>query len=169
MPYTTWCYEIRGSQGRPVEIRTGFSSEKEAREQGERVKRMIDCICFPNLEMLIVVTKESVAIGSEDAHRSAFPSVKYPWQRLVFDAFLGSNPRELPGRINIAERAIAARLCDSIPPEVDEHLALREALLALRRLLREMGTEGRDEAEEIAERWFTTTLFRNGSDGCGES
>lgn len=153
MPYTTWCYEIRGSQGRLVEIRTGFSSEKEARDQGERVKRMIDCISFPNLEMLIVVTKESVAIGSEDAQETGFPSVKYPWQRLVFDAFLGSDPRGLPGRINIAERAIAARLRDSTPPELDERIALREALLALRRLLRGIDAERQDEpgdAEEIA-------------------
>lgn len=152
-PATTWCYEIRGSQGRLVEIRTGFSTEKEARNQGESVKRMIDCVCFPNLEMLTVITKESIAIKSGDAHGTSFPNIKYPWQRPAFDAFLTRNLRDLPGKINIAERAIAARLRYSPAPEVDEHLALREMLLALRRLLREMDTERRDkagEAEEIA-------------------
>lgn len=142
----TWCYEIRGSENRLVDICSGFSTQKEARNAGQRMKRMINCFCFPNLEMLSVITKES-----PEAHCVPLPNLQYPWERLVFDAFLEPNRQNLPRKMNIAERAISARLLDSAPSELDEHIALREALLALRRLLCEMDTEHRDEPEETDE------------------
>jgi len=91
---------------------------------------MIDCFCFPNLEALAVVTRQSLAKRSFPK-----PALKYPWQRLVFDAFMEPNAENAPWKINIAQRAISARLCHPSPCEVDEQIALREALLALHRLL----------------------------------
>ena len=77
-------------------------------------------------------------------------SPKYPWQQFVIDAYLEFNPELLQGKINIAERAISQRLCeDSINPE--EHVALQDALTALRVLLpRKERAEGGGEKENIA-------------------
>jgi hypothetical protein len=59
-----WCYEIRGTGNRLVEIRSGFATEEEAREAGERSKRMIDGICYPNQETLsFVITEEGAALS----------------------------------------------------------------------------------------------------------
>lgn len=56
--------------------------------------------------------------------------VKYPWQQSVLDAFVAS-PESLPGKINIAEQAISGRFGDPIQPDVEESLALHDALRAL--------------------------------------
>lgn len=62
--------------------------------------------------------------------------VKYPWQQSVLDAFLA--PRDfLATKINIAERAIAARLTDPQQPDLDERIALKDALRSLQVLLAE--------------------------------
>ena len=70
----------------------------------------------------------------------------YPWQCIVMDAF--SSPREtLAAKINLAERAIAARLVeDKISPE--EHLALKRALTSLQQLI----SETRPSAEESGDK-----------------
>lgn len=61
-------------------------------------------------------------------------NLKYPWQQAVLDACLEMRPRFLPGKINAAERAIAARLSDPQQLEPDELLALRDALHSLHSL-----------------------------------
>lgn len=144
-----WCYEIRGPQDRLVEICSGFETEQEARAAGQRTKRMIDCICFPNPEKLTVLTKQW-----PDTQRTATrnPAPKYPWQQLVLDAFMEAHSENLLGKINVAERAISTRLVDFGQCKLDEQIALREALMALRRLLREQQEhkEKSNGKEEIA-------------------
>ena len=76
------------------------------------------------------------------------PAVKYPWQRLVLDAFLEFRPEALPLKINTAERAIAARLCEPNPPDVEESTALRDALRSLRVLFPEPKGKGTDSGEK---------------------
>lgn len=61
-------------------------------------------------------------------------NLKYPWQQVMLDAFLEMRPRFLPGKINAAERAIAAKLSDPQQLELDERLALRDALQSLHSL-----------------------------------
>jgi DNA-binding NarL/FixJ family response regulator len=63
---------------------------------------------------------------------------EYPWQQKVMDAFRASRD-SLPLRINVAERAIAARLIDRSQNDLGEHLALRRALRSLRTLMHETG------------------------------
>jgi hypothetical protein len=59
---------------------------------------------------------------------------KYPWQYAVIDAF--KSPLDsLPGKIKVAEKAIAARLTDANHADIEEQLALKDALQALRDLL----------------------------------
>jgi hypothetical protein len=60
------------------------------------------------------------------------PAVKYPWQQLVLDAFVELRPESLPAKINAAERAISARLCEPNTPDMEESTALRDALRSLR-------------------------------------
>lgn len=62
--------------------------------------------------------------------------IKYLWQQTVIDAF-ESSVESLPGKINTAEKAIAARLQDPRQPDGFERIAIREALRALSTLLRE--------------------------------
>jgi len=59
---------------------------------------------------------------------------KYPWQYAVKDAF--KSPLDsLPGKIKVAEKAIAARLTDANHADIEEQLALKDALQGLRVLL----------------------------------
>jgi hypothetical protein len=53
-----WCYQIRGSGNRLVEIRCGFRTSTEAQKAGQRARRMIHSICYPHLETLTLVTEE---------------------------------------------------------------------------------------------------------------
>ena len=80
--------------------------------------------------------------------------MKYPWQKCVVDAFTEPHPENLPGKINLAERAISTRLLDRTPCDLDERLALGESLLALRQLLRDIieakEANGSTDKEDIA-------------------
>ncbi len=61
------------------------------------------------------------------------PAVKYPWQQFVLDAFMELRPDSLPAKINAAERAISARLCEpNTPGRSRNRIALRDALRSLR-------------------------------------
>ena len=154
-----WMYELRGAEYRLVEIRSGFSTESAARTAAQRAKRVVDCICYPNLETLTVVVKESESTTSclADIPRTsgeAVPgvehNVKFPWQQLVQLAFREPHPENVPLRINAAERALSERLVDPAPFEMDERLAIGEALLALRRLLAQVRA-GLEEQEPDTE------------------
>ena len=98
-----WCYELRGSDHRLVEVRSGFNTETEARNVGQRVKRKIDCIRYAKPETLTLVTKEHggtlsrfVGMPSPDkwldlkrgAKRGVKMDLKYRWQQRVLHAFL---------------------------------------------------------------------------------
>ena len=50
----------------------------------------------------------------------------------MLDAFKEGRPERLPAKINAAERAIAARLCEPTSTDMDEHAALGAALRSLR-------------------------------------
>ena len=75
-------------------------------------------------------------------------NLRYPWQRVVMDAF--ASPRDLLlVRINVAERAIASRLRQQIEP--DERIALKEALRALQQLISETTpSEAEDKSKGVA-------------------
>jgi hypothetical protein len=77
--------------------------------------------------------------------------IKYPWQQLVLDAFLATRD-SLSMKINIAERAIAARLAERQQPDLTERIALDDALRALRVLLGETRQPAPDtrKSEDIA-------------------
>jgi hypothetical protein len=66
------------------------------------------------------------------------PSLKYPWQQSVVDAFMETRPQLLPAKINAAERAIAARLHDAASPDLNERIALQDALRSLQVLFKEL-------------------------------
>jgi hypothetical protein len=158
-----WSYEIRGSENRLVEIRSGFASERQARDAGDRAKRMIDCVCYPNFEKLSLVVTEN---GTHSAEASAAEirlrpensnlglELKYSWQQLIIDAFMERHSENLPRKIAVAECALSRRLLDPTPFQLDERLAIGEALLALRRLLRELAdavsADNTESREDIA-------------------
>ena len=156
-----WIYELRGAENRLVEIRSGFSTEKAARNAALRAKRLVDCICYPNPETLTVVVKEGESMASrwgemplsagESSSPGANRDLRYPWQQFVLDAFREPHPENVQLRINVAERAISERLVDPNPFELAERLAIGEALLSLRRLLAQVRagfTEEEPESEE---------------------
>ena len=60
------------------------------------------------------------------------PILKYLWQQAVFEAFIELRPEYLPAQVKAAERAISARLSDPNLPDLEEQLALRDALRSLR-------------------------------------
>jgi hypothetical protein len=75
----------------------------------------------------------------EMAEHERQPEVKYPWQQFVLDAFMELRSENMAARINAAERAISARLCDPDAPDVEESTAIRDALRSLRVLFPEAG------------------------------
>jgi hypothetical protein len=159
-----WSYEVRGSENRLVEIRSGFATEDEARAAGSRAKRLIDCVCYPNLERLTLVIKEGDSEPDQLAEmpnapeqwfepqsgEEGKPTLKYPWQQLVLDAFMEPRQENLLAKINLAERAISSRLLDPAPCALDERLAVGESLLALRRLLAHIASQRSTDKASIA-------------------
>jgi hypothetical protein len=77
----------------------------------------------------------------------AEPAVKYPWQQAVSDASTETRSEALPLKVNAAQRAISARLCDKTPAAPEEQIAIREALHSLSALLQETKEESRQEYE----------------------
>jgi len=83
--------------------------------------------------------------------------IKYPWQQLVVDAFLEFKPQPLRHKISIAERAISQRLRER--PELEEQLALRDALIALDTLI--PVKERVEESEERSVTWVTDLVVNS--------
>lgn len=149
-----WCYELRGPENRLVGRHSGFKSERAARVAGQYAKRMMDCVCYPNLETLTLITKVRDttrdrltkmpdASGKRyDPHfiakRDLKTNLKYAWQKRALDAFLERNPKSQLHKIGMAEQAITDRLRNPAPFEVDERIALTKLLPVLRRLLHQM-------------------------------
>jgi hypothetical protein len=75
--------------------------------------------------------------------------IKYPWQQCVLDAFLAL-PDSLAAKINIAERVIAARLMDSQQADLDERIALKDALRALKVLCEELRPNPERKRQNVA-------------------
>jgi hypothetical protein len=69
--------------------------------------------------------------------------IKYPWQQAMVDAFLAP-ASDLPGKINVAERAISARLREPGHLHVEERIALNDGLRALQVLLSELRSHATD-------------------------
>jgi hypothetical protein len=76
-------------------------------------------------------------------------SIKYLWQQSVVDAFLEFKPEPLRDKISTAERAISQRLCER-PADLEEQLALRDALFALDILTPKKAHASEETAEKIA-------------------
>lgn len=81
----------------------------------------------------------AVALSLKTAHDAPAetPILKYPWQQAVSDAFAETRSELVSWKVNAAEQAISARLCDKTPTGSDEQIAIREALRTLRALLTE--------------------------------
>jgi len=60
----------------------------------------------------------------------------YPWQQAVIDAFQSSRD-SIPVKVSVAERAIADRLSDPNQADLEELLALKDALHSLHLLIAE--------------------------------
>ena len=77
------------------------------------------------------------------------PNRKYPWQQAVADAFQ-SSAENLPLKVNAAQLAISARLCDKTPADLNEQIAIREALQSVSALLPETSPKHSSELESGA-------------------
>src|SRR5437016_4590839 len=77
------------------------------------------------------------------------PRLEYPWQQPVFDAFMELRPEYLPAKMSAAERAIAERLRDRTPKDLDEQIALRDALRSLQRLFPQQAKQEPGEKKGI--------------------
>lgn len=90
----------------------------------------------------------AVALNLKTAHdEPPAPPLKYAWQQLVSDAFTEARSEFLPLKINAAQRAISARLCDKTPATPDEQIAIREALQSLDALVHEPKKESDQKHE----------------------
>jgi hypothetical protein len=78
--------------------------------------------------------------------------MKYPWQRLVSECFM-ARAEDLPHKINAAERAISSRLSQPDIPPLDERIALKGALRALRDLLPDEKRPAHLEVQPDPHRW----------------
>jgi hypothetical protein len=93
------------------------------------------------------------AFKLKTAHKTdseAATKLKYPWQQAVLGAFSECRPEFVPWKVNLAQRAIAARLADNTPADNEEKVAIHEALHSLKALLPE-----RRQKEESREKKAT--------------
>jgi hypothetical protein len=60
-----------------------------------------------------------------------YPALTYTWQKAMLDVFREFEPESLPAKIYAAERAIADRLRNGIPPDEFELTAIEDAHRAL--------------------------------------
>ena len=67
----------------------------------------------------------------------------------MFDAFTELRPEYLPAKMSAAERAIAERLRDRTPKDLDEQIALRDALRSLQRLFPQQAKQEPGEKKGI--------------------
>lgn len=92
----------------------------------------------------------TVAMNLKTAHDApveAAPLLKYPWQQAVLDAFTETRYEFLPLKVNAAQRAISARLCEKNPTDLDEQIAIKEALHSLSALLPEPKKDPREDPD----------------------
>ena len=73
-----------------------------------------------------------------------FGGIRYSWQQALLDAFLASR-EELMLKVAVAQRAINARMLGEL--DVDERVALEDALRALRVLIAEFA-DGKSKLDE---------------------
>jgi hypothetical protein len=66
------------------------------------------------------------------------PYLKYSWQQAVLDALTELRPERLQLKVGAAQRAIAVRLRDPNPPDLNEQLALQDASRSLHVLFPEV-------------------------------
>lgn len=99
----------------------------------------------------LIPTLNQIAGISQDSRPAPIENLEYPWQQLVAEAFRAS-AKDLPYKLNAAQRAISARLVEIEPAETVELRALKAALRALRALLNEQrpATPEFNQNEEIA-------------------
>ena len=78
-----------------------------------------------------------MASGHDAGDSDAKPGrAAYPWQQAVMDAFQSSRD-SIPVKVSVAERAIADRLSDPNQADLEELLALKDALHSLHLLIAE--------------------------------
>ncbi|HZP32107.1 MAG TPA: response regulator [Candidatus Acidoferrales bacterium] len=99
-----------------------------------------------DVEELLRTIKSKIEARHVLPETETTPKMKYPWQQAVLDAFMEFRPQYLPGKVNAAERAIDARLCDANAADLDERMALRDALRSLHVLF--PGAEPKKEREK---------------------
>lgn len=80
--------------------------------------------------------------------------IEYPWQQMLLDAFL-AKPEDLGRKINLAERAILARLKGPAQINPAEHLALEDALRSLKVLIADVKAyeNAQSDGDEDAKRF----------------
>lgn len=125
----------RGNKGIGVEF-TEIDSADQERLEGY----LVDLIREEKSARFAAIRKKPgvrTATGrqAEDSAKT-LGAPKYPWQQKVIEAFQ-SPPDSLPAKINAAERAIAERLADANEADIDEKLALTNALQSLHVLIAE--------------------------------
>ena len=57
--------------------------------------------------------------------------IQYPWQRFLLEAFLEFDEKQLPAKVSAAQRVLSKRLCDVSPADMDEKIALEDAMRSL--------------------------------------
>ena len=128
-------------------ILTGFPAEESFQRAASLQVAHIFIKPVEIHEMAAIMTQK---LARHDSPTLSGPNSNYPWQQAVRDAFMEGNAGRLLERINAAERAIAARLCDLAPTNLDEQAALRAALRSLRLLFPAERKEESGEKKDIA-------------------
>ncbi|HZP32433.1 MAG TPA: hypothetical protein VFB23_03635 [Candidatus Acidoferrales bacterium] len=127
-------YHIRWSGKKELDWET-FPTHNEANAAAKQLVRRGESYTVEQFdEDCLVCRTLSESIRRSQSAQSELIS-KYPWQQPVLDAFLEVRPQFLRAKVNAAERAIAARLHDTNPADLDETMALQDALRSLHALL----------------------------------
>jgi hypothetical protein len=110
----------------------GFSKARFAKRasEAERVPELVLVVVYRKGQSLGRLLNYTRLVIHDPMLRALLDqALEFPWQQTLLDAFIEWRPAYLRGKINAAERAIAARLCDRT--DLNERIALGDALRTL--------------------------------------
>jgi hypothetical protein len=114
-------------------VRVEDDALRQARERGRKVPTLVVVVVSQTGQSVGWLLKYTLCVFHDPKLGALLDkALDFPWQQTLLDAFIEWRPDYLPGKINAAERAIAARFCE--PTDLNEQIALEDALHTLRLL-----------------------------------
>jgi len=116
-------YHIRWSSEEVIDWEA-FPSSREAEAAAAQLVRRNETYTIEEHNDLCPRCRQSFSLNAANPN----PAATYPWQQSVFDVLNEPDARKRMQKLNVAQRAISARLISTAPADLNEQAAIRDAL-----------------------------------------